>query len=89
MGSRAPLEVKGASTNARMTEADPRSRPVSDAKDAAEWGRAQSGISHVDSVEGYQEKLARDLHHVKYRSLFLDLVIFPQTVKTVLHFRGM
>lgn len=37
----------------------------------------------------YQEKLARDLYHAKYRSLFLDFVISPQTVKTVLHFRGM
>lgn len=52
-------------------------------------GWAQTRYGYVNSVEGYEEKLALDLYYLKYRSLFLDLVILAQTVKTVLHFRGM
>lgn len=52
-------------------------------------GWAQTRYGYVNSVEGYEEKLALDLYYLKYRSLSLDLVILAQTVKTVLHFRGM
>ncbi|MBY0401799.1 exopolysaccharide biosynthesis polyprenyl glycosylphosphotransferase [Myxococcota bacterium] len=52
-------------------------------------GWAQTRYGYVNSVEGYEEKLALDLYYLKYRSLFIDLVILAQTVKTVLHFRGM
>ncbi len=52
-------------------------------------GWAQTRYGYVNSVEGYEEKLALDLYYLKYRNLLLDLVILAQTVKTVLHFRGM
>lgn len=52
-------------------------------------GWAQTRYGYVNSVEGYEEKLALDLYYLKYRSIILDLVILAQTIKTVLHFRGM
>jgi exopolysaccharide biosynthesis polyprenyl glycosylphosphotransferase len=52
-------------------------------------GWAQTRYGYVNSVEGYEEKLALDLYYLKYRSIVLDLVILAQTIKTVLHFRGM
>lgn len=52
-------------------------------------GWAQTRYGYVNNVEAYEEKLALDLYYLKYRSLFMDLTILAQTVKTVLHFRGM
>jgi lipopolysaccharide/colanic/teichoic acid biosynthesis glycosyltransferase len=52
-------------------------------------GWAQTRYGYVNSIEGYEEKLALDLYYLKYRNLLLDLVVLAQTVKTVLHFRGM
>jgi lipopolysaccharide/colanic/teichoic acid biosynthesis glycosyltransferase len=52
-------------------------------------GWAQTRYGYVNSIEGYEEKLALDLYYLKYRSIILDLVILAQTIKTVLHFRGM
>jgi len=52
-------------------------------------GWAQTRYGYVNNVEAYEEKLALDLYYLKYRSLLLDLTILAQTVKTVLHFRGL
>ena len=52
-------------------------------------GWAQTRYGYVNSVEGYEDKLALDLYYLKHRSFLLDLTILAQTVKTVLHFRGM
>jgi lipopolysaccharide/colanic/teichoic acid biosynthesis glycosyltransferase len=52
-------------------------------------GWAQTRYGYVNNVEAYEDKLALDLYYLKYRSFLLDLMILAQTVKTVLHFRGM
>jgi exopolysaccharide biosynthesis polyprenyl glycosylphosphotransferase len=52
-------------------------------------GWAQTRFGYVNNVEDYEEKLALDLYYLKYRGLLLDLAILAQTVKTVLHFRGL
>ncbi len=52
-------------------------------------GWAQTRYGYVNNVEAYEEKLALDLHYLKDRSILLDLTILAQTIKTVLHFRGM
>lgn len=52
-------------------------------------GWAQTRFGYVNSLEGYEEKLALDLYYLKYRGIVLDLVILAQTIKTVLQFRGM
>jgi exopolysaccharide biosynthesis polyprenyl glycosylphosphotransferase len=52
-------------------------------------GWAQTRYGYVNSVEGYEDKLALDLYYLKHRSFLFDLTILAQTVKTVLHFRGM
>ena len=51
-------------------------------------GWAQTRFGYVNNVEAYEEKLALDLYYLKHRSLLLDVTILAQTVKTVLHFRG-
>jgi lipopolysaccharide/colanic/teichoic acid biosynthesis glycosyltransferase len=52
-------------------------------------GWAQTRYGYVNNVEAYEDKLALDLYYLKYRSFLLDLTILAQTVRTVLHFRGM
>jgi len=52
-------------------------------------GWAQIRFGYVNNVEAYEEKLALDLYYLKYRSYLFDVVILAQTVRTVLHFRGM
>jgi len=52
-------------------------------------GWAQTRYGYVNNVEVYEEKLALDLYYLKYRSVLFDLTILAQTIKTVLHFRGM
>ncbi len=52
-------------------------------------GWAQTRYGYVNNVEAYEEKLALDLYYLKYRNTFLDLTILAQTIKTVLHFRGL
>lgn len=52
-------------------------------------GWAQTRYGYVNSVQAYEDKLSLDLYYLKNRSFLLDLTILVQTIKTVLHFRGM
>ena len=52
-------------------------------------GWAQINYKYGNSAEDAKEKLQYDLFYIKNASMGLDLLILFQTVKTVLHLRGM
>ncbi|HVP31976.1 MAG TPA: sugar transferase [Myxococcota bacterium] len=51
-------------------------------------GWAQIRYGYVNDVVGYEDKLALDLYYLKYRSLFMDVLILWKTLKTVLLMSG-
>ena len=51
-------------------------------------GWAQVRYAYAASVEDATEKLQYDLYYIKNVSLWLDLVILVETVKTVVRQRG-
>jgi lipopolysaccharide/colanic/teichoic acid biosynthesis glycosyltransferase len=51
-------------------------------------GWAQIRHSYAASVEDAIEKLQYDLYYIKHLSLWLDLLILAETVKTVVRQRG-
>jgi lipopolysaccharide/colanic/teichoic acid biosynthesis glycosyltransferase len=52
-------------------------------------GWAQTRFGYVNDFEAYEQKISLDLYYLMHRSVMMDLMILLQTVKTVLHFRGM
>ena len=52
-------------------------------------GWAQVRYGYASDIEEFETKLGLDLYYLKHRSLFFDVLIILQTVKTVLLFRGM
>lgn len=52
-------------------------------------GWAQTRFGYVNDFEAYEQKISLDLYYLRHRSVWMDLMILMQTVKTVLHFRGM
>ena len=52
-------------------------------------GWAQVRFGYTSDIEEFETKLGLDLYYLKHRSLFFDILIILQTVKTVLLFRGM
>jgi sugar transferase (PEP-CTERM system associated) len=51
-------------------------------------GWAQVRYGYASDIEEFETKLGLDLYYLKHRSLFFDVLIILQTVKTVLLFRG-
>jgi lipopolysaccharide/colanic/teichoic acid biosynthesis glycosyltransferase len=51
-------------------------------------GWAQVKYSYGSTVEDALEKLQYDLHYIKNRSIFLDLLILLKSVQVVLLARG-
>ena len=51
-------------------------------------GWAQVRYGYASDIEEFETKLSLDLYYLKHRSLFFDVLIILQTVKTVLLFRG-
>lgn len=47
-------------------------------------GWAQVNQGHVSTVKGTREKLKFDFYYIKHVSLFLDLLIYLKTVKTLI-----
>jgi exopolysaccharide biosynthesis polyprenyl glycosylphosphotransferase len=47
-------------------------------------GWAQVRLSYTDSVDGAANKLGYELYYLKHQSLFLDFVIFVETIRVVL-----